>query len=191
MSASQSIKQELWMKKQISRVSLTKRLVAFMIDWYVSGVLISLPVLAIMQTQGKGTVLELRNLPFSSACLAFIGAFLVFLIYFIWVPFRTNGQTLGKKMLGLQIVEESQRHISCFALVKRHVLGIMLIEGGLISITPLLWQVVFYQHADLQLTLTSFYYGLSIVSAIMIVISKKGKALHDALANTKVIQKEK
>lgn len=166
------------------KAPIFSRAIAFMIDWYVGGVLVYFPVILIINkiNLGKEYTLDLRSLPFSLA-------FIIALLYYVLIPYLLNGQTLGKKIVKLKICELNKEKISFFSLIKRQVFGIMLIEGSLFLITPLLWQAIFYKAALYQQILTWIYYVLSVASILMIIFSKNKKAIHDYIGNTYVIVK--
>lgn len=177
-------------KKTILKdASIIKRAIAFGIDWYVGGVLISLPVIAILLkvNPGKEAVLELRSLPFQWAILALGLAFIVAFLFYVYLPYRWKGQTFGKRCVGIKITGMDGREISFKSLIKRQVVGIFLVEGSILSITPLIWQVIFYGQAYLQQRLTWGYYVLSLISIALLLVSKKRQMLHDTLARTRVL----
>lgn len=173
------------------KAPIFSRGIAFMIDWYVGGVLVYFPVILIINkiNLGKEYTLDLRSLPFSMAVIAVSLAFIIALLYYVLIPYLLNGQTLGKKIVKLKICELNKEKISFFSLIKRQVFGIMLIEGSLFLITPLLWQAIFYKAALYQQILTWIYYVLSVASILMIIFSKNKKAIHDYIGNTYVIVK--
>lgn len=169
--------------------SIIQRAMAFAIDWYVGGVLVSLPVIAILfkVNPGQDAVLELRSLPFKWALLALGLAFIVAFLFYVYLPYRWKGQTLGKRWVKIKITDINGCDISFSKVIKRQVIGIFLIEGSMLSITPLIWQVVFYGQAYLQQRLTWIYYVLTLVSVLLLFISKKRIMLHDAIAKTRVL----
>lgn len=191
MSASMVMKHKQVIEKKYEKneqVSIFKRGIAFFIDWYIGSVLVSFPVIVVLDkiNPGQDPVLELRSLPFDMAVIACLSALIVALIYYVLIPYKWNGQTLGKKIMKLKISERNKTKVSFLALLKRQVLGIMLVEGSLFSITPLIWQVIFYQHASYQQTLTWVYYGLSLISVILVLFTKNKRAIHDYISNTTV-----
>lgn len=80
-----------------------------------------------------------------------------------------------KKCLKIQIKEEGKEQISLMGLVKRQLLGIVLVEGSLYSVTPIIWQVIFYGNASYQQTLTWAYYGITVLSVLVLIFGKRKK----------------
>lgn len=175
--------------KLLKDASIIQRAIAFGIDWYVGGVLVSLPVIAVLlkANPGQDAVLELRSLPFQWAFFALGLAFIVAFLFYVYIPYRWRGQTLGKRFMKIKITDMDGCDISFNKIIKRQVIGIFLIEGSMLSITPLIWQVIFYGQAYLQQRLTWIYYGLTVMSIILLFISKKHQMLHDTIAKTRVI----
>lgn len=189
MSVSMGLRYKNEVKTSTNKKIVVKRGIAFMVDWYLSGVLISLPVLTILQNQNKEPVLELRSLSFVWALLAAVLSLTIALLYYVAIVWKWNGQTIGKRTMGLRIYEEGKDKISLRAIWKRQVLGLMFVEGSLVSVTPLIWQVVFYNNVSYQQYLTWAYYGISILSVILLIVSKNKKSIHDYIAHTVVKEK--
>ncbi|MBO0462571.1 VanZ family protein [Enterococcus sp. DIV1298c] len=90
-------------------VSLTRRLVAYLIDWFVLSICTS-----ILGVVGR---LSIGSGEFTSySWWVFIQVFL----YFMILPFLTNGRTLGKKIVRIKLVEEGKERISFRALFIRY-----------------------------------------------------------------------
>lgn len=166
---------------------MIRRSVGFLLDWYVGSVLTALPITTMyhLLMPDEVPVMDLRKFPFAYAALGAAAALAVSVLYYIVVPYLTNGQTLGKKVAGIRMVEEGRNRISLRALLMRQFIGIILVEGSLYAVTPLLWQVLCYSAASLQQKVTWVYYGLTLLSVAMLLFGN-GRALHDYLARTSV-----
>lgn len=113
--------------KKGQSVSLIRRLVAFLIDWFVISIIQSLfltglrliPSYRVWSNQFP--VLEKRF-------YFFIMVFLVFMVF----PTFTNGETLGKRVVRIRIVQEGKVRIRFKALVVRY--GYLYFVYGLISL---------------------------------------------------------
>jgi len=107
-------------------VSLLRRMVAWGIDWIVIGLaerllqfgLSFIPAYRVWAANYSDLVSHLWF---------FVMVFLVFMV----LPFITNGQTFGKKVVRIRIVEKKREHISLRALVVRY--GYLYFLYGLIS----------------------------------------------------------
>lgn len=113
-------------------------------------------------------------------------------LYFVVFQYFTGGQTLGKKLFGLQVIDENGNNVRFGQLFKRNFLiGSTLISG-----------IYIFLLLRLVLILTSISYGIyfsigigisfasllfEIVFVVKFLSSKEGRALDDFFANTKVI----
>ena len=106
--------------------------------------------------------------------------------YFIVFQFMNKGQTLGKKLLHLRVVDkdtEKPPTIIKFLIRSLIVLGILSTTINLLVIS------IFSKK-----TYIPCYYTVSIIEIIFIIVSialiifKDGRGLHDKMANTKVIK---
>lgn len=113
--------------KKGQSVSLIRRLVAFLIDWFVISIIQSLFLTGLRLIpsyrvwSNEFPVLEKRF-------YFFIMVFLVFMVF----PTFTNGETLGKRVVRIRIVQEGKVRIRFKALVVRY--GYLYFVYGLISL---------------------------------------------------------
>lgn len=165
-----------------------KRFVAFAIDWYLGSMLVSLPVsIAYYQYfPQQSTVLDIRVLPFTSACITMMASLVIACLYYVVLPYRMRGQTLGKKLMKLRITEKGKQQISWRALCIRQIIGIILIEGSVYTISPLIYQLVCFEADQMLSTITYVHYALTIASIACMLFTKKRCAFHDYLAHTQV-----
>lgn len=165
-----------------------RRFVAFAIDWYLGSMLVSLPVsIAYYQYfPQQSTVLDIRVLPFTSACITMMASLVIACLYYVVLPYRMRGQTLGKKLMKLRITEKGKQQISWRALCIRQIIGIILIEGSVYTISPLIYQLVCFGADQMLSTITYVHYALTIASIVCMLFTKKRCAFHDYLAHTQV-----
>ena len=102
------------------KVSLLRRLMAMMIDWIVIGFFSS--VLSLFANIVPIEFRTLLNYPIASFTLEVI-------IYFMLMMYLWNGQTVGKKLVRIKIVENGQEHIRFWSLVKRYSAFYLLLNG--------------------------------------------------------------
>lgn len=106
--------------------------------------------------------------------------------YFVVFQFMNKGQTLGKKLLHLRIVDKDSKKTP--TMVKFLIRS--LIALGILSTAVNLLVISIFS----KKTYIPCYYTVSIIEIIFIVVSialiifKDGRGLHDMMANTKVIK---
>ncbi|MCI5773169.1 MAG: RDD family protein [Erysipelotrichaceae bacterium] len=173
-------------RKYVYKAGLIKRALAFGIDWYLGSVLIALPVMSLyyIVKPNDPYVMNLQNFTWLQALSVALISLMVALIYYVYIPYKTDGQTLGKKIMKLRIVAINGERLSFKGIMLRQLLGVMLIEGSLYAITPLLWQVIFYQSAHACQIITWIYYAITIISIAMVIIGKNHRAIHDHIGAT-------
>ena len=165
-----------------------RRFVAFAIDWYLGSILVSLPVsIAYYQYfPQQSTILDIRVLPFTSACITLFASLIIACLYYVVLPYRMNGQTLGKKLMKLRITEKGKQQISWRALCIRQIIGIIVIEGSVYTISPLIYQLVCFASDQMLSSITYIHYALTIASIACLLFTKNRCAIHDYLAHTQV-----
>lgn len=169
---------------------LSRRFFAYLIDWYLGGLMTAFPI-AIFSMKQFGTVQNQNIMEFvpPTGVLAGCLGVLFALVYYVVIPtWGWKGQTPGKKMLRLKIVQQDGSDVSLKVILVRQLVGIIILEGGLVTASA-----VWHQAAELltgiSLVTPLMYAGL-IVSVISAILAAKDPhlAIHDRLANTKVIQ---
>ena len=116
---------------------------------------------------------------------AMIVEIVVFTGYFAIFQFYNKGQTLGKKIMKIKVVnkdgnETTLNQMVCRALIANSILINLLIVGSVLFVSR---SYYFYVSLSLQ-GLTAI---ILIVSLVMILIRKDGKSLHDLVCKTKVV----
>lgn len=101
----------------------------------------------------------------------------LFLIYILPTIFFKNGRTLGKKIVGILVIDNFGKPIKPMMYLFRTVIGFWTIE---------------YVSSLLILILTDVYMPLGIlISGLITYINKKQKAIHDLLFGTFVVDEKK
>ncbi len=172
---------------QMQQAFLWKRGIAYLIDWYISAVLISIPVMMMHQHMFStpSYIMNLQVFPLMNALFILLLCIGIICVYFIWIPYKCSGKTLGKKIMGIKIMEVSNKKLTLSCLCLRQLFGCILVEGSLYTITPLILQVVFYGHNQIIQYMIYVYYFITIVTIVCMMIRKK--ALHDMLSKTIVV----
>lgn len=187
-------------KSQLAKDITQRRAEAYIIDWIVSGILIGLPEVLIYGALVKnGEVFKDlysfagRGFSSSWAYLCCALSFIVFFIYFIYVPvFKSPGQTFGKKLRKVCVVDRySNESIDLTRMCLREIVGLLVIEGVASIMGGFIRQAItlasgFY----IESYLLPVAYALTMASAMMVYLGKNSLAIHDYIARTKVIAKD-
>lgn len=174
-----------------------KRVCAYVIDWFVGALTMSLPLCLawMIKTQDIDHMQEVNLFRLQKiqgtnfAILIGTIALIACAWYYIWLPYRvTPGQTLGKRMMGLKIEKSDGTKLSLKDLILRQGIGIILLEGVLCNGSSLLQDMITLT-THLNFTGILFYIGLTItmISAIIAMLAPSRRMLHDYLGNTKVM----
>ena len=111
--------------------------------------------------------------------------FVVIVLYFIVLAFYLKGQTLGKKLLNIRVVNNDNKPVTVNALVVRGIILYSLYT----TIVDLIF--VFILDNDSYYKLHSVMSGISFtvmfISFIMIIFNKDKKGIHDLISKTKVV----
>lgn len=106
-------------------------------------------------------------------------------LYFVIIPWKWNGQTLGKKILKIKAIDEYGENPSLFQHFVRGIqnwesyFGILAIIGALTTMDPFIF----------ILAGVGFVIQAVIIVALILVVSREdGKGLHDLMANTSVVR---
>jgi uncharacterized RDD family membrane protein YckC len=111
----------------------------------------------------------------------------VYLLYFVGFNYITKGQTLGKKMLRLRIVDYKDKESN--PKIWRYLVRCLILYGLIFKI-PLL-VLVNVSSIDLYNTVYNIMYYLQyllmLVIFIMVILRKDGRSLHDIVSGTIVL----
>ncbi|MGM9903974.1 MAG: VanZ family protein [Enterococcus sp.] len=137
-------------------VSLTRRAVAYLIDWF---------------------FLSLVNLWIGSISALFFGGgsftsynwwlFIEVILYFMIVPYVTNGQTIGKKIVRIRIVENEREKVSFRALFIRYAY-LYLLFFGLSWLAQLVGPVMNHSTGVIQVSALFVFLGTLIAQLVFI-----------------------
>lgn len=166
-----------------------KRFAAFLIDWYLSSLIGSIPVIIIQSLYGKDLVIlnSLENLPLSCAWIAGLLALFCHFLYYCYFPSRKNrkgisGQTIGMQMMHLQFLTAKEAPVSLGTLTVRHMLLVIVFQGYLTS-SHLYLISLFQMTTGLSVTayMQFFNYIVILVSLVLYFVSGKKQLLQDCL----------
>lgn len=126
----------------MERAGFGIRLAAFVIDNIIHGFLYSLVNLVISLVSKTGQAVDpVTGLPeigigtWVSVVISLVMAF----VYYVYVPLRTNGQTLGKKFTGIRVAKADNNPLTAGTLFLREFIGkfisgILLLIGYLMAL---------------------------------------------------------
>lgn len=178
--------------EQKNETSYLKRFIAYGIDWYIGSVLASIPLIMLYMSLHEGAtyipqVLSIFEAPYD--IIAGLLSLTVAFVYYVIVPCLVwQGQTLGKKLLSLKIVNDNFEDASVKQIFIRQAVMILLVEGSIYTASNMLHQVINvvtgYNFASLYAYIGI---GISLFSAILVFVLKSKKSLHDIVLKTLVV----
>lgn len=183
---------ELRNKEEKNELSHIRRFLAYAIDWYLGGVVASLPIIIIYMMLHEDATSIPQNIAIFDYPYNFIAgslSFLVAIIYYVGVPCVVfKGQTVGKRLLKLKIVSNDYQEASTKQIIIRQLVMIILVEGSIYSCSNMLHQII---NAATNFNFSGLYayIGLviSLISALLVLFLESKRALHDLVTNTKVV----
>lgn len=196
------------MAKELKKASIFKRLGAYLIDYVLLVMLISIisyPFTDIKKTdelQSKSTeiiekyqreeitteqyIVEYSDVYYKLSRSNGIGTFItiiVYILYFIVFQFYNKGQTIGKKLLKIKVISDkgdlSMNQIMFRSLICNIIL-LNIINFGLMIFSS---KVVY---TSISTILSMIQYIILFISLIL-TTTKEGKTIHDRIAHTRVI----
>lgn len=173
-------------------VDVKKRFIAYIIDWFLSDLMMAFPVIMIYSKVLNTTEMkiDLFLIPAPYDLLAGGLAILCAIIYFVGFPlYHHGGQTPGKRFCKFKITMENDEPVHLKALILRQIIGIFLIEGSLMTASKYIRETLMILTGSFELMQALYYIGIffGIISILLVVVTKKRKAIHDILAKTKVV----
>lgn len=175
-----------------SDVSLLKRVLAYVVDWYIGGVISSIPIQIIYQFIVKQEVILANSifiLPKEWELIAGLFVLIIAFVYYILIPaYVWKGQTLGKKLLNIQIVNEDYSDITFKRLCIRQIVFMFLIEGRFIMPSTIFHEMlsILLQYNIVGI-MSYICYCITFISVFMAIQLKSQRTLHDILGQTKVM----
>lgn len=176
----------------IKKVSKLRRVLAMVFDWYISSMLAAIPVLYMYSVQsGKtGTPASLLEMSTGVGLIAGVIGIIIVSLYYVAVPLKKNkGQTLGKRMFGIKVVQDDGSDVNVKVLLKREILGVALIEGGIVASSK------YFREIFLLLELNIVYEVLAVlamiipfIAIVIMIFNKNSKMIHDFVGGTKVVE---
>ncbi len=109
----------------------------------------------------------------------------IYIIYFVVVPYYYNGQTLGKKIMKLKVISNKDKKLS----MNNYLIRALIVDSILSNVIGVVAILLLSKSAYLTTYnfVSNFFMYLNIITFAMILFSKDGRGLHDILAGTKVV----
>lgn len=169
-----------------------RRGIAYIIDWYLASLLAMVPfvLIGLANNMKYYQFLNIELLTFQETIIAICISLAFTVLYFYIVPLRIfPGQTLGKKFMKLKIIEKNQNHCYAFHLFIRQIIMILFIEISLYSIGGIfINSLVRLTQIEMFLSFANMSGWITLLSVIMMLLSRTHIALHDFLSHTIVIE---
>lgn len=120
-----------------------------------------------------------------------LGLIFAILYYVITPLYFTKGQTLGKRICNIKIVQDDDKEVTTQNILLRQVVGLIIIEGSLVSASAI-WHQIFTIVTGIDIITPLKYVGLALVgvSCLLVAFYKEHKAIHDYLGKTRVVSCE-
>ena len=111
------------------------------------------------------------------------------IIYFVVIPLYNNGQTIGKKKLGIKIVSKDDKDATANSLILRY----LMIDGIGVSILSMcsLFIINGLNYLIITSILNFLQFLVVVISIFMVLYRHDFKSLPDLVAGTKVIEEKK
>lgn len=111
---------------------------------------------------------------------------LVTILYFIVFQFYNKGQTLGKKLLKIKVINASGDRLTINNIGLRALLINTIVFDMLLLFMAFVFDKNSFSYSSTIIEITE--YSFVIASIIMIIVRKDGRGLHDLLGNTQVVE---
>ena len=173
---------------------VTRRVFAYLNDGFVGARWTAIPISIVAhQTTGDLTNQYLVDYPHPFGIVAGVLALLFAFAYYIAIPlFVWRGQTPGKRLCGIKIVQEDGSPVALPNLALRQIVGVTIIEGVIANASSI-WHQMLTIVTGINFVHPLMYVGFAItlVSCFMILIRKDHRCLHDFIGGTRVALVEK
>ena len=169
-----------------------KRLLAYIIDWYLIMFLMNSLLVAI-DVYKKGSLIS-NVVPISvfdkNEQLVILGIlFIVEIVYFCVIPrYVFKGQTIGKKILKIKIINNNGSETTFMNLLRRDLLGVVIVEGSFVPLSNYIRNVLMPYVGRVPVQYLVYLFTIvSLVSVSLLVFEKNGRMFHDYIGGTKVV----
>jgi len=106
-------------------------------------------------------------------------------LYFVYVPFKVNGQTLGKKIMGIKAIDEFGNNPS----FKQHF--VRAIQNWTSYVSALTFFIIYISVVAFTIisgVLGTIVFVVLIVSCLMVLSREDSRGVHDLMTDTRVVK---
>ena len=114
----------------------------------------------------------------------------VIVAYFGLFQKFNKGQTLGKKIMRIKVTSNDDKELSLFSYLLRLLPSYHVFVGNIIVLianSVLINYLDVNKYYNANIIITYVFFGIAIISFVMILIREDKRGLHDIISNTKVI----
>lgn len=169
-----------------------RRACAVMIDWYLASVLAGIPVMFIYSIEsGEATTASsLSSMSLKWGIIAGVLAIIAASIYYIYIPsFVYNGQTPGKKLLGVKITNLDNSEVNLKIMLRREIIGVAIVEGGIVCTSEYIRQMIeLVSNHNVYSILRILGSAVTVISIVILLVTKEKRMIHDFIGKTKVVE---
>lgn len=123
-----------------------------------------------------------------ATALSYIVEVALIILYFIVFQFYNHGQTLGKKIMKVQVVSIDERPLTINDYLFRSAILHSVLVNILIIILVMFIKRDYYFYVSFPLQLIQIV--LLLITIFMVLFKKDGRGLHDRIAHSKVVMKD-
>lgn len=170
-----------------------RRFFAMIIDWYLAQMIAVLPITFYFRGGDylKASMFKLENYDFQVGLFLGVFVIVVGIIYYVLIPIFWKGQTIGKKICKIKIVQVDGSPVRPLSIVVRELIGSTFLEGGIIIIATYMRRMLpLFGMVMLVEPLKYIAYGLTIASIVYAYFQPLSQSFHDKIAKTVVVSEK-
>ncbi len=170
-----------------------RRFFAMIIDWYLAQMIAVLPITFYFRGGDylKASMFKLENYDFQVGLFLGVFGIVVGIIYYVLIPIFWKGQTIGKKICKIKIVQVDGSPVRPLSIVVRELIGSTFLEGGIIIIATYMRRMLpLFGMVMLVEPLKYIAYGLTIASIVYAYFQPLSQSFHDKIAKTVVVSEK-